>query len=200
MKKTKIKILIALILMLITTSCDISPIEKAHSRIDETQVLLLQYILKKTDLPGSGWSIVGQSWESPYGGQSYAVVYLRDKNVFISPAVTIYSSDKQAQQGYKDMENEWFDVTNVRPKEPYTPLDQDDDYRFECLQMKPNDPLLDCIYLQRHNQLINFVKINLDSSSANNLTFEQIHDLLSILDKRLNEVVIDVNPKDITTP
>jgi hypothetical protein len=154
--------------------------------------------LKKSDLPGFGWSNEGKSWEPAYGGESYGSVYVQDqdKYIFVRHTVSIHSSEDAAQQAYKEWEKEWFDfdLINLQPEVPYTPLDQDDDYRFECSQMKPNDPLIVCFYLQRHNQVISFVGINLDYRSTSNLTFAEINDILAILDQRLNEVVINPKP------
>jgi len=168
--------------MLIAASC-------RTSRISQTQIQLVQYSLKEADLPGSGWSVEGKSWESAYGGESYGIIYIRDKFVFINHVISIHSSEDQAQQAYQEWENEWFDITNLQPEITYDPIDQDDDSRMECFRMKPDDPLIDCVYLQRHNTLINFVKINLDYRSRSNLTFEEIDGILAILDKRLNEAV-----------
>jgi len=52
--------------------------------------------------------------------------------------------------------------------------------------MKPDDPLLVCMYLQRHYQIISFVKVNFDNRSDVNPTFDELNKILSILDERLN--------------
>ncbi len=194
MNTNKFMILIIVLVTLLTSSCQIP----RTSRFSENQVQLVQYSLKEADLPGSGWSIEGQGWNTDYGGESYGITYIRDKHVFVNHIVSIHSNVDQAKQAYVEWEVKWFDVTNLQPEVPYVPSSQDDDYRFECFQMKPNDPLLVCFYLQRHNQVINFVRISLDGKSKDNLTFEEINNILGILDKRLNEVVLDAKPEGNT--
>ena len=52
----------------------------------------------------------------------------------------------------------------------------------------------------KKKKLINFVRISLDESSKDNLTFEEINQILGILDKRLNEIVIDTKSEATTAP
>ncbi len=190
MNKNKILILVLVLATLLTSSC-------RTSRVSQTQIQLLQYSLQKADLLGK-WSVEGKAWGADYGGESYGITYMRDKYVFINHIVSIHSSEDRAKQAYKEWETKWFDVTNLQPEAPYVPLDQNDDYRFECLQIKPDDPLMDCIYLQRHNEIISFVKTNFDDRSNNNLKFAELSDILAILDKRLNELVVDATFKGDT--
>lgn len=187
MKRNKVMVLIIVLLTSLTSSCQTS----RTSRISQTQMQLVQYSLEKTDLPGSGWSLEGKGWGADFGGESYGITYIRDKHVFVNHIVSIHSSDDRAQQAYEEWETDTFDITNLQPEQSYTPLDHDDDYRFECVQMKLTDPLMVCFYLQRHNRIISYVRISLDSRSTSTLTFEEINDVLSILDKRLSELVIE---------
>ncbi|HEU0291240.1 MAG TPA: hypothetical protein VFR47_00790 [Anaerolineales bacterium] len=171
------------------------------SRISQTQIQLVQYSLKEADLPGSGWSVEGKSWESAYGGESYGITYIRDKLVFISHVVSIHSNEDQAQQAYKEWENEWFTIAKFQAITSFSPSNTNDTFRYECEEKGPGAPLGSwrlCLYLQRKNDLISFVKISLDESSKNNLTFEEINQILGILDKRLNEAAVDAKPEGAT--
>ncbi len=193
MNTNKILSLMLVLVTLLTSSCQIP----RTSRFSENQVQLVQYSLKKADLPGSGWSVEGTSWEPAYGGESYGITYIRDKLVFISHVVSIHSNEHQAQQAYQEWENEWFTIAKFQAITSFSPSNANDTFRYECEEKGPGAPLGSwrlCLYLQRKNDLISFVKISLDESSKNNLTFEEINQILGILDKRLNEVVLDAKP------
>lgn len=197
MIRNKISVITLTLVVLLTSSCDIlQQIENAPPRRDNTQLLVKQYVLKKTELPSAGWYVQGEGWGNDYGGENYGITFVRDEHVFINHTLSIHPSEEQAQQALKEWENEWIKDTNLQPAVPYTPLNQKDDYVSGCLQLKPNDPFVDCIYLQRHNRIISFVKVNFDSGSANNLTFEEVNNILNILDKRVNEIVIDTTAEE----
>jgi len=165
--------------------------ENAPPRVDANQVLVKQYVLKKTDLPGAGWRVQGEGWGTDYGGENYGITFIRDQHVFINHTLSIHPSKEQAQQAFREWENEWIKNDNLQPAVPYASLNQNDEYVSGCYQQPPTDPFVDCEYLQRHNRIISFVKVNLDSGSINNLTFEEINNILGIIDKRVNEIVID---------
>jgi len=193
MKRNKIIILAILLVALLTSSCQTS----RTSRVSQAQIQLVQYSLKKTDLPGS-WSIEGESWGADYGGESYAVTYIHEKLVFITHMVSIYPNEDQAQLAYKEWESEWFSIAKFKPVTSFSPMNTDDTFRYECEQKDPDGPLGSlrlCIYLQQQNEIVSFVKISLDESSKDNLTIEEINDILGVLDERLNEVVIDAKPE-----
>lgn len=190
MKTNKPIMLIIVLVMLLATSCQ----TPRTSRVSQTEIQLVQYSLKKADLPGSGWSIEGEGWGADYGGESYGITFIREQHVFVNHIVSMHSSEDRAQQAYKAWEAEWFETTNLQPDILFSPSDQDDDYRYECEELQPGHPLMVCFYLQRHNQIISFVRINLDNGSINNLTFADINDILAILEERLNEVVIEETP------
>jgi len=82
MKKSKIMLFILVLMTSLISSCQTS----RTSRVSQTQIQLVQYVLKKEDLPGFGWSDTGGSWESDDSGESYGVVYIStvDKYIFIS--------------------------------------------------------------------------------------------------------------------
>jgi hypothetical protein len=160
----------------------------------------VQYSLKKADLPGFGWRVEGsESWEPAYGGESHGITYIRDKFVFISHVVSIHSNEDQAQQAYQEWENDWFTIAKFQAITSFSPSNANDIFRYECEQKESGAPLGRlCLYLQRKNNLISFVKITLDESSKDNLTFEEINNILGVLDKRLNEVVLDAKPEGNT--
>ena len=189
MKDTRFKILMTLMLMLITTSCQ-------TERLSPIQLQIVGYSLKRSDLP-NGWSLQGKDWSADFGGESYVVIYQLDidMHIFITHTISMHSSEDRARNAYKEWESNWFDVTNLKPDISYSPKDKNDDYRYECFQMKPDDPLMDCIYLQRHNQIINFVKINFDARNEKNPTFMEIKNILNVLDKQINEVVDNASSK-----
>jgi len=194
MAKTKLLIIILIFVSLLTISCEVSQIDKSPSRRDDAQLLVLQSALKKTDLPGSGWKLEGEGWGTDYGGENYNVTFIHDQHVFINHSLSIHPSEEQAQQAQKEWENEWIKLSNLQPAMPYVSLNQKDDYVSGCYQREPTYSLMVCMYLQRHNQIISFVKVNLDTGSVNNLTFDEINDILSVLDKRVNEMVVESAP------
>lgn len=184
MKKNQFVILM-FIIMFLSSSC-------RASRVSEAQAQLLEYSLKKSDLPGSGWQVEAESWGANYGAENYSIVLIRDKQVFVTQLVSIYASETQAQMAYQEWEAQSFNRPNMQPEPLYAPESQDDDYRAECFRSEPpNDAIRVCYYIQRHNRVINLVKINLDGQSADNLTNEEIKGILATLDDRLNEISID---------
>jgi len=183
MNRNKTAILAIILVTFIVSSCK-------TSRISQTQMELVQYSLKKGDLPGN-WIIEGKGWGADYGGQSYGIIYTREQSVFINHIVSLHSSENRAKQAYVEWETERLNVTALPPEILYIPLDENDDYTSDCVQTSPDSPVKVCIYLQRHGRIINFVRISFDNRSGNNLTLEEVNDVLTILDKRMNEVSID---------
>jgi len=179
MKRDTIIILIILIMVLSIVSCQTEGLSPLQSQ-------LTQYSLKIEDLP-NGWQFSDKSWEADFGGAGYTVNYELNTNIFISNTVDIYLNTDKSKLAYQQWEDLWFKSTQPWPEATYLPRDQKDDYRFECLRF-PEDPILSCSYLQRHNNVTSFLKINLDNK---NLTFTELNDILGILDKRLNDVGIE---------
>lgn len=194
MIRNKTVMIILILVTLLAASCDLSQIENAPPRRSNNQLLVKQYVLKKTDLPGAGWSIEGEGWEYDFGGEGYGIVFIRDQHVFVTHSLSIYPNEEQAQQALKESENKWIKLTNIQPTIPYVSSNQKDDYLSGCYQEQPTYPLIICIYLQRHNQIISFVKVNLDSGSANTLKFDEVNNMLSVLDKRVNEMSVASTP------
>jgi len=152
---------------------------------------LINYAIKPSDLP-SGWSFQGKDWSAEFGGESYSITYQLNMYVFITQTISIHSSEDRAKQAYKEWEDKWYKLVPFQSVTSFSPLSKIDDYRYECEQS--NSPLKVCVYLQRHNQLISFVKINLDIGNSRNLTVDEINDILRILDQRLSDVQIDITP------
>ena len=172
--------LVIVFITLITSSCRMS-------RISQTQMELVQYTLKDDDLPGK-WNIEGKGWGADYGGESYGITYERNQYVFVNHIVSLHSSESRAKQAYSEWEAKRFSVAKLEPEISYIPIDQNDDHKFKCAQVKPDSPVIVCIYLQRHDMIINFVRISFDNRSTDSLTFEEANDILTILDERLNEI------------
>ncbi|HEU0291237.1 MAG TPA: hypothetical protein VFR47_00775 [Anaerolineales bacterium] len=183
------RLLSLLILISVSISCQIGQMEEM-SPLDRQ---LTEYALKTNDLP-NGWKYSDKDWGVEFGGSGYTVIYEleADPSIFLSNTIAIYLNEEKSEIAYQQWEDLWFKSTQPWPEATYSPRDQKDDYRFECLQF-PEDPILSCRYLQRHNNIIGFVKINLDNKS---LTFTELNDILGIVDERLNNV--GVENKEVT--
>ena len=178
MKINKAVILAICMVLLFTSSC-------RTSRVSQVQLQLVQYALKESDLTGN-WNVTGQAPSVAFGGESYDVGYERDDFVFINHTVSMHSSIERTQQAYAEWETRFFGLPNSQPDVSYIPLDPTDDHRIECSRLEPDDPIMVCVYLQRHNTLISFVKVGFDNRSLENLTVDDMGDILQALDKRLN--------------
>ena len=184
MNRRKSIILMIVFITLITSSC-------RTSRISQTQMELVQLALKEDDLPGK-WDRKEKGWGAGYGGESYGVSYTRGQFVFINHTVSLHSSEERAKQAYTEWEAEWYAIADFESITSFSPSNLNDDYRFGCEKKEPDDPipyLRVCIYLQRHGTIINFVKIHFDNRSTENPTFDEIDDILAILDERLNKIL-----------
>ena len=181
------RLLSLLTLISVVVSCQIGQTEEM-SPLDRQ---LTEYALKTNDLP-NGWRYSDKSWGVEFGGSGYTVIYEleADTSIFLSNTIAIYLNEEKSKIAYQQWEDLWFKSTQPWPEATYSPQNQKDDYRFECLQF-PDDPVLSCSYLQRHNNIIGFVKVNLDDK---NLTFAQFNNILGVLDKRLNETSMETAP------
>jgi len=183
MKRSKSIIIVIFFVMLFASSCQ-------SERISQTQLQLVRYSLKITDLP-DGWKFSGKDWSNDFGGENYTIAYEMDMHIFVSNTIGIYSSALQSEEVYKDWEEEWFYSTpkQIQLDVSFSPIDKQDEIRFECSQLYRDDPIIYCVFLQRHSELINFVRISGDSRNKNSLSFEDIYVILGVLDGRLNEVL-----------
>lgn len=175
----------------ICASCKLGQIEQM-SPLDS---LLKEYALKANDLP-EGWIFTGEDWGVDFGGSGYTVSYefKTDPSILLSNTIAIYSDQEKSNLAYQQWEDLWFESTQLWPEATYSPQSQQDDCRFECLNALVGSSILSCRYLQRHDNIIGFVKVRFDNES---LTFTDLNRMLSILDKRLNDIGIkdgDVSP------
>ena len=193
MNTNKILSLMLVLVTLLTASCQVDRFNS--DALNSSRSQLKQYSLEITDLP-HGWKFSERSWGTDFGGESYAVTYKLNDLIHISHDTDIYSDEDQSKIGYQKWEADWFNsTTKPWPGATFSPSDQSDQSRFECLQLSPMDPLLSCAYLQRHKKIISFVLVTIDNSD---FTFTELNSILDILDKRLNEVVLDAKPEGNT--
>lgn len=178
-----IKLMALLVLPLLMVACQ-------TEKISKTQLKLDQFTLKTRDL-SKRWKFVGGDRSTDYGGESYTVTYLIDDHNFLSHTISIYANSSQATDAYEKWNNEWFNVTSEWQPSNYSPLDQKDDYKFDCLKLSPESPLVGCRYLQRHNEIISFVRVGLDNTT---LTFAELDGILGILDERLSTANLEETP------
>jgi hypothetical protein len=182
------KLLSLLILISVSASCQIGQTEEM-SPLDRQ---LTEYALKISDLP-DGWRYSDKGWGVEFGGSGYTVIYelKTDTSIFLSNTIAIYLNEEKSKIAYQQWEDLWFKSTQPWPEATYSPQNQKDDYRFECSYALPESSILSCRYLQRHENIIGFVKIRFDNKS---LSFTELNDVLAILDQRLNETFIEATP------
>ena len=171
------------VIVSITMSCQVE-------KISQTQLKLARFSVKKVDLP-EGWNYSGENWYQDLGGENYTVAYSVPDNPIISLAHTIsaYPTEEKAKEAYPIWEDDVFSgVWHPWPDANFLPLNPDDLSRFECQQILSDTSIIGCNYLQLHGQFISYVLVNLDSKV---MTFEQLNEILEILDRRLNEVSLN---------
>ena len=184
MMRKKHKLLVMFfVVILFTTACH-------TEKISQTQQKIVRFSVKRFDLP-NGWSYSGENWYRDFGGENYTVAYAVSDTPKIAFGHTIsaYETEDDARDAYPKWENDVFsEAWEPWDGADFSPSDPNDLSRFECFQLSTNSPIIDCDYLQLHGRFISLVLVNLDSKS---MTFEQLNEILGILDKRLNEVSID---------
>lgn len=188
MIKKRFSIIFSLLMLMLTSvSCQIGQIEE----MSPLDAQLTHYALKIEDLP-KGWKFSDKSWGVEFGGSGYTATYEleADSHIFLSNTVAIYLNEEKSKLAYQQWEDLWFKSTQPWPEATYSPLNQTDDYRFECLKL-PDYYVLSCSYLQRHDNKISFLQINLDNKD---LTFTQLNSIVGVLDKRLSEDIVNLTP------
>ena len=188
MRSTRIKAIVVLSLMFTMAACQ-------TEKMSQGQVKLARYTLKIDDLP-KGWQFTGRSWSTDFGGDSYTVTYEIDDHNFLSHTISMFQNETEAKKGYEEWNHEWFGITQPHPEATYSPLNPEDVYKFECVQLSPESPLFSCEYLQRHSEIISFMHANLTNT---HLTFAELNKVLKILDERINTVTLD-SEKGTPTP
>lgn len=171
------------ILAILLTACN-------AEKISQAQLKLAQFAVKKNDLP-EGWHYSGENWYQSLGGENYVRAYQVSDTPKIGFGHTIsaYQIEMEAKEAYSNWENDvfsgkwdYFEEANFVPSNP------NDLYRFECQQIFSDTSIIYCSYLQQHGRFISHVSVNLDPEF---MSFEQLNEILEILDKRLNEISID---------
>ena len=183
-KKAAFLSIMLIITILATISC------KAE-KISQNQLKLEQLSVAITDLP-DGWIYSGQDWNQNFGAEDFTIGYGIPNNNIIRFAHTMssYSDEEQARIGYSEWEKDTFSDGFLQTWEEadFSPSDPRDQYRFECEQILSDASIFSCVYLQRHNQIISDILVNLDGKA---MTFAQLNEILGVLDKRLNEVNVE---------
>jgi len=189
MKTIGIKLITALTIVFVALACQ-------AEKSSQTQ-LQTQYSLEIGDLP-KGWKFEGESWNVDYGGESYTVTYQITDHNFVSHTISMYPNEDQAREAYEEWSNESFDSTQPLPEATYSPLNQNDDYRFGCFEPLEGTKsvIFSCRHLQRHEEIISYVRVNLDNAS---LTFSEVDKILVILDERLRTATLE-NKESPSTP
>jgi hypothetical protein len=153
-------------------------------KISQNQQRLERYAVQIKDLP-DGWGYSGQNWFTEYGGEGYLRGYGVKGNDVIRfvHTISLFSDSAQAVEAYSKWENDEFDTMTPWAEANFVPSDSRDDFRFECEQVLSG--ITSCSYLQRHNQFIVNVYVNINDEV---MTFSQLDEVLKILDERLNTV------------
>src|SRR6266496_76105 len=181
MRSTRIRAIAVLILTLAIAACQ-------TEQISQDQLKLARYTLKINHLP-KAWRFTGRSWSTDFSGDSYTATYEIDDHNFLSHTISLFPNEVEAEKGYEEWNNEWFNSTQPNPEATYSPLNSEDVHRFECVQLSTESPVFSCSYLQRHGEVISFVLANLTNNTY--LTFTELNQVLGILDERVNTVALE---------
>jgi hypothetical protein len=170
------------ILLLLTTSCQIE-------KISQTELKLERYAATTKDFP-KGWAFVSEDWGGESGKESYSANYnVPSKNIIgFGETIVLYPDQARSQNAYLEWEKEWFSVGEKWPGTEFAPLDSNDEYRYECTQISLDKSVISCVFLQKHNELVVLILVNIDDKA---MTFSQLNEVLRVLDERLNKVKLD---------
>jgi len=157
--------------------------------ISQTELKLERYAVTTKDFP-KGWAFVGEDWNSESGKESYSTNYsVPNKDpIGFGQTIAIYPDQARAQNGYLEWEKKWFSVGEKWPGTEFTPQDSNDEYRYECIQIFLDKSIISCTFLQKHNELVVLILVNIDGKE---ITFSQFNEVLRVLDERLNNVTLD---------
>ncbi len=172
----------SMILLLLISSCQ-------TETISQTELKLERYAANAKDFP-KGWAFIGEDWNSEFGKESYSANYgVPNKDpIGFGQTIAIYPDQVGAQNGYLEWEKKWFSVGEKWPGTEFTPQDPNDEYRYECVQIFLDKSIISCTFLQKHNELVVLILINIDDQA---ITFSQFNEILRVLDERLNKVTLD---------
>lgn len=173
---------VGIALILLTSSC-------GAEAISQTELKLERYAATTKDFP-KGWVFNGEDWNSESGKESYSVNYsVPNKDpIGFGQTIAIYPDQAQAQNGYLEWEKEWFSVGEKWPGTEFIPQDSNDEYRYKCIQIFLDKSIVSCTFLQKHNELVVLILVNIDGKTLN---LSQFNEILRVLDERLNKVSLD---------
>jgi len=157
--------------------------------ISQTELKLERYAATTKDFP-KGWAFVSEDWGSESGKKSYSATYgVPNKDIIgFGETIAIYPDQERAQNAYLELEEKWFSVGEKWPGTEFTPLDSNDKYRYECIQIFLDKSIISCRFLQKHNELVVLILVNIDDQA---ITISQFNKVLRVLDDRLNKVTLD---------
>lgn len=173
---------INVVLFMTLTSCQSEPIKPASLRLE-------RYAVTAKDFP-DGWKFVGEDWSSVIDTERYSVSYGAPSKdgIGLNQTIQLYASISAAQDEYSTQENEWFSTTKKWEGAEFTPVNSKDDYRYECVQIFMDKSIVSCSFLQRHNEIVILILVNVDGEL---ITFAQLNEILRVLDERLNLIALE---------
>ncbi|HMV96968.1 MAG TPA: hypothetical protein PKE48_11760 [Anaerolineales bacterium] len=171
---------ISIIVLLITSSCQAEVVSHTSQKLE-------RYAVSTNDLP-DGWAFFSEDWSGELGEDYYAATYgIPNKDIIgLSQVIAMYPSEEQTQLGYSEREEKWFSVGEVWPGTEFTPLNSNDKYRYECVQIFSD--IVDCTFLQGHNNIVVLILVSIDGKT---MTMAQFNEILRVLDERLNIVALE---------
>ncbi len=170
------------VLLLILSACQAEPIKPASLRLE-------RYAVTAKDFP-KGWKFVGEDWSSGTDTERYSVSYgtpAKD-GIGLNQTLQLHTSLSAAQNEYLNQEKEWFSTTKKWEGAEFSPLSAEDEYRYECVQIFMDRSIVSCSFLQRHNEIVVIILVNVDGEL---ITFAQLNEILRVLDERLNIISLE---------
>ena len=180
--KKWISIGINALLLTILLACQAEPIKPVSLRLE-------RYAVTAKDFP-DGWKFVGEDWSSGTDTERYSVSYGAPSKdgIGLNQTIQLYTSIAAAQNEYSNQEKEWFSTTKKWEGADFSPLSSEDEYRYECVQIFMDRSIVSCRFLQRHNQIVVLILVNVDGEL---ITFTQLNEILRTLDERLNLISLE---------
>lgn len=170
------------VLFVMVSSCQVES-------INPTALKLERYSIVAKDFP-DGWKFVGRDWSSEFGIESYSVAYgvPSKEGIGFRQTIELLTNLPSAQNEYSKQETKWFSTTEKWEGTDFSPLNSEDDYRFECVQIFMDKSIASCSFLQRHNHMVVIILVNVDGEA---ITFSQLNEILRVLDERLNLITLE---------
>ena len=170
------------VLFVVLSSCQAEPIKPASLKLE-------RYSVTAKDFP-DGWKFVGEDWSSGSNTERYSVSYGAPSKdgIGLNQTIQLYTSLSMAQDEYSNQEKEWFSTTEKWEGTEFSPLDSEDDFKYECVQIFMDKSIVSCSFLQRHNEIVVIILVNVDGEL---ITFAQLNEILRVLDERLNVIALE---------